>query len=98
LAAFRVAARARRQIEQFLRYRNEIAGSASAEILQEELAEAFLLIAEHPQAGARRTHFTRKRYRFWLAEGYWVVYRLERGVVVISQVIDARRDVARLLR
>jgi plasmid stabilization system protein ParE len=60
----------------------------------------FDLIASQPRIGFRRPDLSGRPYRFWLKQGYWIVYRLQgaRPPPVIVALIDARRDVARLLR
>jgi plasmid stabilization system protein ParE len=81
-------------------YRLEVAGPAAALRLERRISDAFDVLAENPRIGTSRPHLTsRKSYLFWIVENYWVVYRCRRdGGIIIVTVIDARRDVRRVLR
>ena len=92
--------RAERAEKEIVAYRYEAAGLLRAEELRQRLRAGYeLLIADHPLAGARRPRFTtHPTYRFWPVENYLVVYRPRRTAPpVIVTIVDARRDVRRLL-
>jgi plasmid stabilization system protein ParE len=96
---YRLSRRASREFDAIIDYRRGVAGDASAKQLEADLLDAFGLIASQPGMGFRRPDLTMRPYRFWLKQGYWIVYRLPsaRQPLVVA-VIDARRDITRLLR
>jgi plasmid stabilization system protein ParE len=95
---YRLSPRASREFDAIIDYRRKVAGDANAERLEADLIDAFGLIASHPEMGFRRPDLTMRPYRFWLKHGYWIVYRLPSAQQpLIVALIDARRDVARLL-
>jgi plasmid stabilization system protein ParE len=65
--------------------------------LQAEFAQAFDLLARNPHVGTRRPYLTSRDFLFWPQAGHWIVYRVRGDIPIIAHVIDARRDVARLL-
>jgi plasmid stabilization system protein ParE len=80
--------------------RLDVAGPAAALRLERRISDAFDVLAENPRIGTPRPDLTsRKSYLFWIVENDWVVYRRRRdGGIIIVTVIDARRDVRRVLR
>jgi plasmid stabilization system protein ParE len=96
---YRLSRRASREFDAIIDYRRGVAGDASARRLETDLLDAFGLIASQPGMGFRRPDLTMRPYRFWLKHDYWIVDRLPsaRQPLIIA-VIDARRDIARLLR
>jgi plasmid stabilization system protein ParE len=96
---YRISRRAGREFDVIIDYRREVAGDAGARRLEADLVNAFGLIASQPRIGFRRADLTKRPYRFWLKHGYWIVYRLSSArQPLIVAIIDARRDIARLLR
>jgi plasmid stabilization system protein ParE len=96
---YRLSRRASREFDAIVDYRRRVAGDASARRLEADLIDAFGLIASQPGMGSRRPDLTMRRYRFWLKHDYWIIYRLHSAQqLLIVALIDARRDIGRLLR
>jgi len=96
---YELSAIARWQLDTILDYRRQNAGRASAARLGASLTAGFEHVGAHPRSGRPRPDLTARPYRFWLKQGYWIVYQL-RGAAspLIVAIIDGRRDLARLLR
>ena len=97
---YEVAPPAQREIEAILAYRAEVAGWDSARRLRDEFLHLFQLIGCGHRLGMPKPEWAPAKYRFFPKHGYWVVWR--EGTVnptqcVIVMVVDARRDVARIL-
>ena len=97
---YRLSRRVSREFDAVIDFRRQVAGDDHAQALEADLITAFGLVASHPRIGPRRPDLTKRPYRFWLKEGYRIVYRLRgaRPAPLIVAIIDARRDLARLLR
>ena len=96
---YELSRRAAREFDRIIDYRREVAGYQNARKLEADLLRAFDLIGDNPGIGRYRPDLTSKPFRFWLRENYWIVYRLDRrSNVLIVAIIDARREVGRLLR
>jgi plasmid stabilization system protein ParE len=96
----RLLRQADRDIREILRYRAEHAGEAAADKLQSDIENALTLLSSNPSIGSRRPNLTRRKYRFRLVFPCWIIYRTHPfgHELLVAHVIDARRDVARLLR
>ncbi|MCE3249514.1 MAG: ParE toxin of type toxin-antitoxin system, parDE [Geminicoccaceae bacterium] len=97
---YQLSPQALRDLDLILRYRSREAGSANAARLNADLTTAFATIGDHPLIGAQRQDLTPRPYRFWRKGVYWIVYEVDaaRGHPIVVRVIDARREVVRLLR
>jgi plasmid stabilization system protein ParE len=97
--SYELSRRAEREFDRIIEYRRQVAGVRVARKLEADLLKAFELIGVNPGFGRNRPDLTSKPFRFWLRENYWIVYRLDRrSDVLVAAIIDARRDVGRLLR
>jgi plasmid stabilization system protein ParE len=97
--SYRLSPRASREFDAIVDYRRRVAGESNAQRLEADLIEAFGLIASQPRMGSRRPDLTPRPYRFWLKQGYWIIYRPRSGgQPLIVAIIDARREVWRLIR
>jgi plasmid stabilization system protein ParE len=96
---YELSAVARWQLDAILDYRRQKAGSISAIRLGASLTAGFEHIGAHPLSGRPRPDLTARPYRFWIKQGYWIVYQLrDTASPLIVAIIDGRRDIARLLR
>lgn len=97
---YEVAPPAQREVEAILAYRAEVAGWDSARRLRDEFVHLFQLIGSGHMLGSPRPEWAHGRYRFFPKGDYWIIWRestVNPAHRVIVMVIDARRDVARIL-
>lgn len=63
----------------------------------EEIKRNVAKLAAMPGMGHRHKDISRPRYRVWSVFAYLVVYRTRGQTLIVSRVIDGRRDLRRQL-
>ena len=71
---------------------------AAADKLENDLFEAFVLLAERPGIGHTRSDLTERDVRFWPVGSYLVVYRSLPTTLQIVAVLHGARDVTEVIR
>jgi plasmid stabilization system protein ParE len=72
--------------------------AAAADKLDNDLFEAFALLAERPGIGHTRSDLTERDVRFWPVGSYLVVYRSLPTTLQIVAVLHGARDVTEVIR
>lgn len=70
----------------------------AADVLETDLFEACQLLADQPQMGMKRPHWTDQPVRFWLVRrNYLIVYNPDNQPVQILRMIHTSRNIPGLL-
>ena len=93
----RTAAQAEIEI---LDYRYEAAGVGAATKLRAQLLAAYEFISANPGVGQYRSDLVPIKCKFYFCRPYLIIFKVDpgNGMVTILTVIDARRDIGRILR
>ncbi len=70
----------------------------AADKLENELFEAFEMLAERPRMGHTRSDLTERDVRFWPLGSYLIVYRSIPTALEIVAVLQGARDVPEVIR
>ena len=95
-ARLKLLARAREDMIHLRRYSRREFGAAAADRLVDDIEHAFLLLREHPFAGAEFSA-TVCGIRLFPARGHRIFYRVVEGVIEIVRVLHHARDVSKAL-
>ena len=71
---------------------------AMADRVESVIREKFVLLAQAPEAGHRRTNLTDENVKFFPAYSYLIVYRPETNPLQIVSILHGRRDVQQILK
>src|SRR5579862_4134168 len=96
---YRLSRRAAQAEIEIIDYRYQAAGLGSAIKLRAQLLAAYEFISANPGVGQYRSDIVSRRCKFYFSRPYWIVFETDEGndMVTILTVIDARRDVGRVL-
>lgn len=95
MASYRLAALARADLRESLRYVAEHSGAENARRLRRQIRGRFPLLAEQPFMGRARPEFGRD-LRSFPVEGFVIIYRPTGYGVEIVRVVHGSRDIEAL--
>ena len=95
---YRFAPKAARDLVQIWRYVRKHGGPQVADVVEREIREKIVILAENPYIGHMRQDLTGLSLRFFAVHSYLIAYRPETKPLQIVAILHGNRDVQRLLR
>jgi plasmid stabilization system protein ParE len=100
MAGYKLHEEAREDLDRIWKYLAEEAGPDIATRIENELFEAFALLATQPEMGFLRPGLTSRPLRFWVMRRYLIAYAPAHDTLFIAAIIHGQRHprtIARIL-
>lgn len=78
-------------------YADQIQNPEAADLVRDQIFEAFRKLAKTPGLGHFRSDLAKEPLRFWPVRSYLIIYRSEKRPIEIVRVFHGARDVQAIL-